>query len=47
MKAKSDQAETNYNSINPSEKDLILAREYEALSREIAEKGQNLKNEMK
>ena len=43
MKAKSDQAETNYNSINPSEKDLILAREYEALSREIAEKGQNLK----
>lgn len=43
MKNKSDQAERNYNGINPSEKDLILAREYEQVSRELLQKGEILK----
>ena len=45
LRDKADQARRNYEGLNPSEEDLMLAREYERVAKELKEKADALKQE--
>ena len=43
LRDKADQARRNFEGLNPSEEDLILAREYERVAQELQDKADALK----